>query len=144
MPPDLCLVRALFLIYEELSSCCIPTCWKGRSSFSRLFLWKPYPTHEGEILMIWSPPKASPPNIIIVGMNWGFNIWTWEGQIQLIDPDKGTWEGSRGDAFLYIVVRRNLFEKGTFEQKFEKVKEWATRLVGEKTFQQMGEYVQRT
>ena len=94
--------------------------------------------------MIWSPPKASPPNIIIVGMNWGFNIWTWGGHIQLIAPDKGTWEGSRGDAFLYIVVRRNLSEKGTFEQKFEKVKEWATRLVGEKAFQQMGEYVQRT
>lgn len=44
---------------------------------------------------------------------------------------------------LHILVRRNLSEKGTFEQKFEKVKEGATRLAGEKAFQQMGEYVQR-
>lgn len=46
---DLCLVRFCFLVHKQLSSCCVPTQWKGEGA-----LWSPLykgtnPIHEASI-----------------------------------------------------------------------------------------------
>lgn len=45
--------------------------------------------------------------------------------------------------FLFMVVRGDLSEKGTFEQRFEKVKKGATLIFGGKHSRQREAYMQR-